>query len=288
MTTGRSLMRIAVTGSSGLLGSHVAAALAAAGHEVRGIDRLPPPPGATWQHDSADACRPDALQPLLRGVEALVHAAAIPRPTGHEPTEVLETNTMASFAAVEAAIAVGARRLVYASSFSVYGWPFAQRPPTPAYLPIDEAHPIGAQDAYALSKWLGEEIVEAGVRRAGLSAVSLRMPWLHTPASFVAAIPPRLASGGAHLDLWAYLDVRDAADAFVAAVTVPLAGHHRILLSAADSYAPEPTPVLVAAAFPGCPLRRPLDGHAALLDSTRALDLLRWRPRRSWRDDERG
>lgn len=284
MDTRRSPMRIAVTGSSGLLGSHVAAALAGAGHEVCGIDRRPPPPGAVWQHERADACRAEQLLPLWRGVDAVVHVAAIPRPLGHPAAEVFATNTMASFAAVEAAIAVGARRFVYASSFSVYGWPFAPRPPTPAYLPVDEAHPIGAQDAYALSKWLGEEIVEAGVRRAGLSAASLRMPWLHTAASFVAAIPARLESGAAHRDLWAYLDVDDAADAVVAAVTTPLAGHHRFVLSAADSYAPDPTAALIAASFPGCPLRRPLDGHAALLDSGRAFEVLGWRPRRSWRD----
>lgn len=281
-------MRVAVTGSSGLLGMHVAAALAAAGHAVRGIDRLAPPPGAAWQHATADARDPDALVPLFRGVDAVVHTAAIPRPTGRASAEVFATNTQATFAAVEATVAVGARRLVYASSFSVYGWPFAPNPPTPAYLPVDEAHPIGAQDPYALSKWLGEETVDAAVRRGALSAVSLRMPWLQTEASFVETIPARLRSGAAHLDLWAYLDVRDAADAFVLAVTASLEGHHRILLSAADSFAPEPSAQLVASAFPDCPLRRPLDGHTALLDSTRAFSLLGWRARRSWRDDARG
>lgn len=276
-------MRIAVTGSSGLLGRHVAAALVDAGHAVAGIDLAAPPAGATWAHVTADVTELGAMCELVQGSDAVVHIAAIPRPTGRAASEVLETNLGATWAAVEAARIAGAQRFVYASSFSVHGWPFFLRPITPAYLPIDEDHPIGAQDAYALSKWLGEEIVEAAVRGGAFAAVSLRMPWLQTPATFRPQIVPRLASGAAKDDLWAYLDARDAAAAFVAALTAPIDGHARLLLSAADSYADSPTAALLRETYPSVPRRAPLPGTTSLLDATRARALLGWAPRFSWR-----
>ncbi len=116
------------------------------------------------------------------------------------------------------------------------GFPFFERPVELAYLPIDEAHPLGPQDAYALSKTLGEEIVEAAVRRGRIDAVSLRMPWIQSPATFLKEVGPRRASAEAGRDLWSYIDARDAAAGFVAAVEARTAGHLRLYLSAADTY----------------------------------------------------
>ncbi|MDQ0470492.1 NAD-dependent epimerase/dehydratase family protein [Labrys wisconsinensis] len=280
-------MKVAVTGSSGLLGRHVAAALAAAGHEVLGIDTAPPPPGAAWQHAAADAGDLGALAQLMRGAGAVAHIAAIPRPTGRAPAEVFSVNVRTAYAAVEAAILAGAGRFVYASSFSVLGYPFFERPVTPPYLPVDEGHPIGAQDPYGLSKWLGEEIVEAAVRRGAFDAVSLRMPWIQTPASFFAEVGPRRQTPQAARDLWSYLDARDAAAAFVAAVERPLAGHVRLFLSAADSFAEEATETLVRRAYPGVPLVRPIPGTGALIDTARARVALGFEPRHAWRSYDR-
>ena len=80
----------------------------------------------------------------------------------------------------------------HASSMSVLGFPFFETPVVPFYLPFDSAHPAAPQDAYALSKWLGEEIVATAVRRRPrLAAVSLRMPWIQTAATFAGAIVER-------------------------------------------------------------------------------------------------
>lgn len=278
-------MRVAVTGSSGLLGRHVAAALAAAGHEVRGIDRAPPPPGAAWTHASADVGDLGAMVQLVAGARAVVHIAAIPRPVGFAPVEVFSANVAATYAAVEAAAIAGARRFVYASSFSVLGYPFFERPLTPPYLPVDEAHPVGAQDAYAVSKWLGEEIVDAAVRRVeGLGAVSLRMPWIQTPDRFHAEVGPRRDRGEAVRDLWAYLDARDAADAFRLAVEAPVEGHLRLLLSAVDSFMDEETEPLLDRVLPGVPRTKRLAGHAALIDTEAARKAIGFSPRHGWRD----
>ncbi|MCR6498218.1 NAD(P)-dependent oxidoreductase [Shinella sp. CPCC 101442] len=278
------MSRVLVTGSSGLLGRHVAAALSDAGHAVTGLDMTAPPPGSGWGHVTADAGDLGVVAELAAGKDVLVHIAAIPRPTGRAAADIFRINMSAMYAATEAARIAGIRRFVYASSFSVLGYPFFENPLVPPYLPVDEGHPVGAQDVYAITKWLGEEMVDASVRRGVFSAISLRMPWIQTPETFHAQIGPRRAQAEAARDLWAYLDARDAAAAFLAAVERPIEGHLRAFLSAADSYMERPSAELAATAYPGAPLGRPLEGHASFIDTSRARDALGFVPRYSWRD----
>lgn len=275
---------ILVTGSSGLLGRHVAEALVQAGHAVTGLDLAPPPENAAWTHVTGEADALAVVTELAMGMDALVHIAAIPRPTGRAAADVFRINMAAMYAAVEAARLARIRRFVYASSFSVLGYPFFEKKIVPPYLPVDEGHPPGAQDVYAVSKWLGEEMVEAAVRRGVFSAVSLRMPWIQTPETFHAAVGPRRRQAEAARDLWAYLDARDAADAFAAAVERPIEGHLRVFLSASDSYMERSSTELVAEAYPDTPIRAPLEGTAALIDISAARQALGFAPRFSWRN----
>lgn len=275
-------MNVIVTGSSGLLGHHVAEAFVAAGHEVLGIDLAPPARGG-WKHVSADLTDLGLALQLVRDADAVIHVAAIPRPTGKAAAEVFRTNMAAAYNVVEAAALSGTSRFIYASSFSVLGYPFAPKLTPPAYLPIDQNHPIGAQDAYGLSKWLGEEVVEAAVRRGAFSAVSLRMPWIQMPETFFETVGPRRRTQDAGWDLWGYLDARDAADAFLKALAWQGQGHLRTFISAADTYSETPTAELLKGAFPSVPVKRPLDGHASVIDNSHARETLAFEPRHSWR-----
>jgi nucleoside-diphosphate-sugar epimerase len=280
-------MRVIVTGSSGFLGSHIAAALVEAGNEVLGVDATAPGAGvASWRHVSADLTDIGAALQLIRNVEAVVHVAAIPRPTRLPAERVFRTNVGAAYNVVEATVLSGATRLVYASSMSVLGFPFFETMIGPAYVPIDSAHPVGPQDAYALSKWLGEEIVEAAVRRRpNLSAVSLRMPWIQTAQSFPREVTARRAQARlVARDLWGYIDARDAAAAFVAALGRPIEKHRRLTISAADTFMDVETESLVASASPAAVRRRKLGGFETVFDLSEARDALGFAPRFSWRD----
>jgi nucleoside-diphosphate-sugar epimerase len=280
-------MTIIVTGSSGLLGSHVAAALAEAGHRVLGLDAVAPPKGsANWEHVTVELADLGATLQLVRNAEIVVHIAAIPRPTGLPAERVFHANVSSAYNVVEAAALNGATRLVYASSMSVLGYPFFETPIAPAYLPIDSAHPVAPQDAYALSKWLGEEIVEAAVRRRpALSAVSLRMPWIQTAEVFPREVEARRVRAAlVARDLWGYLDARDAAAAFVAAVERPIEGHKRLFVSAADTFMEVETETLVRNAYPKAERKRPLVGHETVFDLAEARAVLGFSPEHSWRD----
>lgn len=275
-------MKAIVTGSSGLLGRHVAEALVEAGHDVLGIDAVAPAK-ASWQHATADLTDLGSALQLVRDCDAVVHVAAIPRPTGRAGGEVFKTNVATAYNTVEAAAMAGATRFVYASSFSVFGYPFFERPVRPPYLPVDMNHPVGAQDPYGLSKWLGEEIVDAAVRRGAFSAVSLRMPWIQTPESFFEGVGPRRATADSARDLWSYLDARDAGQGFLNALEWKGKGHLRVLLSAGDTFMDEDTEPLARRAFPGIVFTRPIAGCGAVLDTAQARATLGFQARHSWR-----
>jgi nucleoside-diphosphate-sugar epimerase len=274
---------VVVTGAAGLLGRHVVGALLENEWRVRAVDVVTPPASGA-ELVRVDLTRlGDTLQ-ALEGASAIVHTAGIPRPLGVTGVELFHTNVLAAWNVVEAAVLHRVPRLANASSFSLLGLPFNPRPLVPSYLPIDEAHPTAPQETYALSKLLTEEIVSAATRRCELTAISLRMPWIQTPETFVTDVVPRRDDPGiAAANLWAYIDARDAARMFVAALDRPASGHVAVYVSAPDTFMEEDTMTLIRRTFGEIELRAPLEGHASVIDASAADELLGVRAEHSWR-----
>lgn len=275
---------VIVTGAAGLLGRYVAQRFATAGWNVTGIDRVAGLPGDDFNTAIVDLTDHSAALDAIRSADCLIHCAAIPRPTGVDAQTVFTTNMALMYNAIAAAEARQIPRIIYASSFSVLGLPFAPQPVEIAFLPIDESHPVAPQDVYALSKWLGEEMLDAWCRRTKMTAVSLRLPWIQTADSFPREVAPRRKTPDAALDLWAYIDAEDAADAFLAASTGLITGHERLFVTAADTYSDVQSATLIKQHMIDTHLRQPLDGHRSLIDCGKAETTLGFRARRSWRD----
>ena len=281
-------MKVVVTGGSGLAGSAVVCHLLDTGFDVLSIDRAQP---KTSQVEFRLVNCEDLGQVYgaCHGAEAIVHLAAIPRPIHHTPDQVFRANIMATFNIFEAAAVFEISRVVNVSSMSVLGLPFSYTPIRLAYLPVDEDHPSAPQDAYALSKTLGEDIALAFVRRmAGtLSVVSLRFPWIHSPATFKSVLTLLWddPAGGA-TNLWGYIDTRDVARACRLALEAEISGYEAFYISARNTFMKADSASLAQTYYPQAKARSRLAGNQSMFDCSKARRALGYEPHYSWEEYE--
>jgi UDP-glucose 4-epimerase len=290
-------MRILVTGGRGKVGRATVDALLAAGHDVTASDLGPPvfernEPGraAYVQADLTDAGQAYAV---VRGHDAVIHAAAIPAPGQHPPHVVFHNNLMATYNAIEAAVRWGLARFVNVSSETAPGWFFAERPFLPDYIPVDEEHPLRPQDPYALSKVFGEQLMDAAVQRSDIRCISIRPSWVQWEGNIERNLGP-LVRGDDDVPsagFWGYTDVYDLADALRLAAESDLPGHEVFYIAQPDNSTGLPLADMVRRHHGDKIALRDLPRRdASGISSAKAERLLGWHATRSWRDylDEKG
>jgi nucleoside-diphosphate-sugar epimerase len=165
-------MRYLVTGAAGFIGSHLAEALVARGHDVRGIDNFTDYYDPALKEENArglEIARLDLAEDELdfRGLDGVFHLAGQPgvRSFGDVFPTYLRRNVLASQRVFEAA-ARDRARVVFASSSSIYG--AAERFPTPEGTKPQPLSP------YGITKLACEHLAAAYGREFGLDCVVLR------------------------------------------------------------------------------------------------------------------
>lgn len=187
-------MLMLVTGGAGFIGSHLVDALVAEGHDVRVLDNL-----ATGSADNlryspkielirGDIRDLNSVERAARGVSVIFHQAALPSVPRSiaDPLSCHEVNATGTFNVLLAARDAGVRRVVFASSSSVYG-------NTPE-LPKRESMPAKPLSPYAAAKLLGEHYARLFHQLYGLETVGLRYfnvfgPRQNPNSEYAAAIP---------------------------------------------------------------------------------------------------
>jgi len=188
-----------ISGGAGFIGSHIAEALLKRNEEVRVFDNLATGnqsnlqalqslPG-TVEFIQGDVRDRDAVQAAVKGVEVVFHQAALASVSRSiaQPVASLETNINGTQNVLLAARDAGVRRVVYASSSSVYG-------NTPI-LPKHEEMPTLPMSPYAVQKLTGELLCRVFTHVYGIETVALRYFNVfgprQDPASEYAAVIPR-------------------------------------------------------------------------------------------------
>jgi UDP-glucose 4-epimerase len=153
---------VLITGAAGRVGRRVVSCLGAQGWTVRPFDLV----------DGDDIRDEVRVSDAVRGCDVVVHAAALAHDTAGTPAAIVATNLLGTWNVLLAAEAHGVSRVVVFSSAQVFG--FAEGEGVPAYLPIDDAHPLRASRPYGMSKRLVEDRCAAWTLRTAVPTVVLR------------------------------------------------------------------------------------------------------------------
>jgi len=168
--------KILVTGGAGLVGSHVVDELVKEGASVVVFDSFVrgKREHLDWAREKgeveileADLRDQEAIRNALRGVDYVVHqAAAWLRLCQEEPRLSVDVNVTGTFNLLEASVEAGVKKIVAASSSSVYG--------EGMYLPTDEKHPFNNDLFYGASKIANEQHYRAFYKKYGLDFIAFR------------------------------------------------------------------------------------------------------------------
>jgi UDP-glucose 4-epimerase len=166
-----------VTGGAGFIGSHLVELLLEKGNKVIVLDNL----DGGWEKNfrefkdnpnftfyKIDIRERIKIKPFFKGIDWVFHLAAKADivPSIENPREYFETNVDGTFNVLEASMEANIKRFVYAASSSCYG--IAKQYPTPENAEISPEYP------YALTKYLGEQLVMHFCKVYKFPAVSLR------------------------------------------------------------------------------------------------------------------
>jgi nucleoside-diphosphate-sugar epimerase len=282
------MSRVVVTGGSGKLGRAVVLELAGHGYDVVNVDIAPPAAGQPASFTRVDLTDLGQVTEALtgiddryRGVDAVVHLAAIPAPGLRPSGATFANNVLSTHHVFLAARQAGIRNVVWASSETVLGLPFDAPPP---YVPVDEEYTVRPESTYSLGKAVEEEMARHFARwDPAAKYVALRFSNVMDVADY-AEFPGFAADPRSRIwNLWGYIDARDGATATRLALESDLKGFEAFVIASPDTVLERPTAELVAEYFPDVPVRRPLVGNETLLGIDKARRVLAWDPQHSWR-----
>lgn len=168
-------IRCLVTGGAGFIGSHLVERLVHAGYRVRVVDNL----STGFRHNLATVATeiefiegpledPATAQQAVAGVEVIFHQAALPSVprSVRDPFTSQRCGEIATLTLLDAAARANVRRVIYASSSSIYG-------DTPT-LPKVETMPPRPLSPYAATKLAGEGYMAAYAALSGMDTLCLR------------------------------------------------------------------------------------------------------------------
>ena len=295
MVWGNSMMkRILVTGGAGFIGSHLVERLLNDGHQVHVLDNFSTGRRENIAHlegqarltiQEGDVADPQAVREALKGIEWVFHMAALADivPSIVNPMDYFHANVSGTATLLEGARHAGVQRFMYAASSSCYG--------IPDVYPTPECSEIRPQYPYALTKYLGEQLVMHWAKTYGLPVVSLRLfnvygPRARTSGTYGAVFGVFLAQKlqgkpftviGDGTQTRDFTFVTDVADAFMKAATSDCSGEI-FNIGSGGTYSVNQLVELLDGTTISIP-KRPGEPACTFADTQKAKDCLEWAPK---------
>lgn len=285
-------MKVAVTGGTGSwdrgVGPVVIAALQAKGYEVTNLDRALPGGIERAGFIKTDLTDYGQTFAALHGHDAVIQLAANGEPDWDHLSGAarFHTNSLIVYNVFQAACHLGMKKLVWASSETVLGFPFDKV--QPKILPTSDDDPPIPTGSYGISKANSEDLARHMNRRYGVTFIGLRFSNIfYDTKGHVTGyekIPAFWDEPKSRMfNLWGYVDSRDTADACVQALESGVTGAEVMTIAAPDTIMRQTNAELVAAAFPGCALRPGTGPHETLISIDKARKTIGYDPKWTWR-----
>ncbi|AKD56198.1 NAD-dependent epimerase/dehydratase family protein [Spirosoma radiotolerans] len=289
--------RIFFTGGAGKAGKHVIAYLLEQGHKVMNVDLRPlDHPGvdnlvaditdsgqmfnAMSSYTGLDELEPGTGVPKF---DAVVHFAAVPRILIKPDNETFRINTTGTYNVIEAAVKLGIRKIIIASSETTYGICFSDGQTNPNTLPLEEDYDVDPMDSYGLSKVVNEQTARSFQRRSGFDIYALRIGNVIEPHEYADLFPSYLAHPEVRRrNAFCYIDARDLGQIVDLCLKKEGLGYQIFNAGNDQNGAIIPSKELAATFFPGVPITRELGEHEALFSNRKIREILGFREQHNW------
>ena len=289
--------RIFFTGGSGKAGKHVIPYLLDRGHKVMNVDLMPLNyPGvdnlvaditdsgqmfnAMSSYADLDELEPGTGVPKF---DAVVHFAAVPRILLKPDNETFRVNTMGTYNVIEAAVKLGIRKIIIASSETTYGICFSDGQTSPKSLPLEEDYDVDPMDSYGLSKVVNEKTARSFQRRSGFDIYALRIGNVIEPHEYAELFPSYFAHPEVRRrNAFCYIDARDLGQIVDLCLQKEGLGYQIFNAGNDHNGAIIPSKELAETFFPNVPISRELGEHEALFSNRKIREVLGFREQHNW------
>ncbi|KAJ5351186.1 NAD-dependent epimerase/dehydratase [Penicillium brevicompactum] len=293
--------RIVVTGGSGKAGQHIIKYLLKQGHAILNLDLIPLPAELeervhTLRVDLTNSgqvysalgshfrLQEPFREPLGLVPDAVIHMAGYSRNMIVPDEETFRGNTLSTYNIIEAASRLGIKKIVIASSVTVYGVAFAEGDVDYPSFPVEETVDTNPMDTYAIAKVCGERVARGFARRYGSDIYVLRIGRIFAPEEYKESLfrsyvetPDRWAAHG-----WAYIDARDLGQMCDLAVQKDGLGFQIFNATNDEITNYEGTAEFLARVRPDVPVTRELGAREAPITNRKIKELLGFREEHHW------
>jgi nucleoside-diphosphate-sugar epimerase len=289
--------RVIFTGGSGVVGPWVIQELLRYDHEVINLDVVPldNPLVHTMNCDVTDAGQVySALHTSFRLSEpldkasvpdAVIHFAGYPRPLIAPDNEVFRKNIASIYNVIEGACKMGVKKIILASSISVYGVTFAEGYREFPSFPIDETADCNPTDSYALSKLAGETVARSFASRFGVDIYCLRIGHAIEPDKYVQKFTSYVTQPESwDVHAWSYTDVRDLGQMCHLCLMADGLGWQVFNATNDEITNSENTTEFLRRVSPSTPFTRGMGEHEAPMSNRKIKMMLGFKEEHSWRN----